>query len=680
MDPACSPRPYATALLVISVGLVCQAPVIRALQAPIAQQPTFTADTILVELDLTVTDDEGRPVRGLTKGDFILREDGEIQALDRAEFIDVPLPAQRAANASAPVAFPPSDVATNVSESAPPRAYVFVLDDLLTRASRTPRLRDAVGQFIQLGMAPGDSGAIVFTGSESSAQDFTTDRERLGDAVQRFMGRAAPTDSDNAVASMSGSAFGGSGVVGEYLHNNRRTLDTLMNAIRALSRLSGPRRTIVFVSEAHGLVFSDRNDKGGNARELLSLAAANNVVIHVVDPSGLTGPKDDGDIGTGVISREGPLADTSHGAGSILSNSDELSDLRSLAVQTGGIAVINTNGLLDGFARIVQASSTYYHLAYYPANAARDGKFRQIDVRVNGDGRHVQARRSFIIEKPLKKGRAGMSKADELLSSPLPVAGLGLHAQAAVLRKGSRGARAIVILDVDGADLAFNDRGARRRETVEFWVIAIDSSGRVRDRDTGRSELDLTPKRAEETAARGMRIISDLSLGKGRYRIRVAARETGSGRAGSVFLDLDVPDFGKKGPHASSLLLTSAEQGRRPALDRNTGALRDLLPALPTATRRFSLGDSLAMVVEAYRTPGDGPAMCHLDLVDNEGATVASIKGAPTEAGGGVVRCTPSLDLLAYEAGTYRLRVSLQTVDATPLVRETAIALVRPEP
>ena len=66
--------------------------------------------------------------------------------------------------------------------------------------------------------------------------------------------------------------------------------------------------------------------------------------------------------------------------------------------------------------------------------------------------------------------------------------------------------------------------------------------------------------------------------------------------------------------------------------------------------------------------------------VGNDGATVASMEVAPTEAGGGVVRCAHLLDLLAYEAGIYRLRVSLQVDDSAPLVRETAIALVSPEP
>ncbi|MGE3190003.1 MAG: VWA domain-containing protein, partial [Vicinamibacterales bacterium] len=611
MDVPRIARSRATALLAVATWLVCHAPVTRASQAATPQQPTFTAGTLLVELDVTVTDDEGRPVRGLGKEDFVLRENGDVQPLDRADFVDVPMLAPRPAGSPAPVVFPPPDVASNAAVDAPPRAYVFVLDDLLTRASRTARLRDAVERFIRDGMSPGDSGAVAFTGSESSAQDFTTDQARLIDAVQRFTGRAAATPADNIVGDGASSPapllpdF-------ENVHNNLRTFDTLANAVMALSRLSGPRRAIVFVSEAHGLVFGDRDDKGADAGRLLGLAAAHNVVIHVVDPSGLTGPKDDGGIGTAVI-RPGEVLGRSSSYGVAAIGPEGLDDLRSLATQTGGVAVINTNGLQQGFARIVQASSAYYHLAYYPADTTPDGKFRRLDVSVNREGVHVLARRSFVIEKPAKK-KAGMSKPDELLSSPLPVVGLGLHAQAAVLRKGKKGARAIVVIDVDGADLAFEERGARRREALEFWVVAIDSSGRVRDRDSGVSELTLAPERAAETTKRGLRLVADLSLGKGRYRVRIAARERQAGRAGSVFLDLDVPDFGKGGPHASSLLLTSAEEGRRPAFDRNTSALADLLPALPTATRRFTLDDSLALLVEAYTAPGGMPPPCRLDL------------------------------------------------------------------
>ena len=41
--------------------------------------------------------------------------------------------------------------------------------------------------------------------------------------------------------------------------------------------------------------------------------------------------------------------------------------LRALADETGGFAVVNTNQFANAFDRIVTDNSTYYVLAYYPA-------------------------------------------------------------------------------------------------------------------------------------------------------------------------------------------------------------------------------------------------------------------------------------------------------------------------
>ncbi|MGE3275181.1 MAG: VWA domain-containing protein [Vicinamibacterales bacterium] len=642
------------------------------------QQPIFTADTTLVELDVTVTDRDGHPVRGLTRDDFVVREDGVPQALDSAELIDIPMPEPLADDAPEPVVFPPPEVASNVADTAPPRAYVFILDDLLTRAHRTGRVREAVAGFIREGMAPGDSAAVVFAGTESAAQDFTTDRERLLQAVERFMGRGVPVPTENLVADGPTGMFVPDGTAG---HNNSRWLDTLDNAVTALGRLAGPRRAIVLVSEAHGLADLKGTRSDSRVRQMLARAAANNVVIHVVDPAGLTGAKDDEqDIMTGVIRGE-LLAPRTTDVNFKPLGVTPIESLASLAAETGGVAVVNTNGLREGFSRIVQASSSYYHLAYYPANTARDGRTRQLRVSVRRDGLDVRARRSYVIEKPSKK-TAQPTKADELLSSPLPVPGLGLHAQAAVLRKGKDDARALVVVDIDGGDLAFSDRG---RETIEYWVLAIDSSGRARDRDTGASELRLRPGRVAEVTTRGVRLIFDLSVGRGRYRIRVAAREREGGRAGSVALDLDVPDFGDDDPRASSILLTSSREGLRVALDRRTASVRGLLPALPSAVRQFGPDEQLALFVEAYPgragrgQPATGIPTCTLEVVDARGTRHGSLTQPTTPGEHDAVRCQPTLDLLGLPPGTYGLTITLQLPGANePLHRETTIQ-VRPD-
>ena len=72
-----------------------------------------------------------------------------------------------------------------------------------------------------------------------------------------------------------------------------------------------------------------------------------------------------------------------------------LDSLRLLADNTDGLAIINTNNLDAGAARIVQDLSSYYLLGYYSANESLDGKWRTIKVRVKRPGVQVRARKGY---------------------------------------------------------------------------------------------------------------------------------------------------------------------------------------------------------------------------------------------------------------------------------------------
>src|SRR3954470_11497467 len=50
-------------------------------QAAPQQAPVFRSGARLTMVDVTVTDKQGRPVEGLTAGDFAVTEDGEPQAV-----------------------------------------------------------------------------------------------------------------------------------------------------------------------------------------------------------------------------------------------------------------------------------------------------------------------------------------------------------------------------------------------------------------------------------------------------------------------------------------------------------------------------------------------------------------------------------------------------------------------
>ena len=56
----------------------------------------------------------------------------------------------------------------------------------------------------------------------------------------------------------------------------------------------------------------------------------------------------------------------------------------------------------------------------------------------------------------------------------------------------------------------------------------------------------------------GFRVNPRIDLPPGRYQVRIGARESGAGEVGTVFYDLEVPDFAKEKLTMSDVLLTAA--------------------------------------------------------------------------------------------------------------------------
>ncbi len=68
-----------------------------------------------------------------------------------------------------------------------------------------------------------------------------------------------------------------------------------------------------------------------------------------------------------------------------------------LAKETGGFTITNTNDLAGGMRRIAAETRSYYLVGYDPTREP-DGKFRKIRVKVNRKGVRVRARRGYYAE------------------------------------------------------------------------------------------------------------------------------------------------------------------------------------------------------------------------------------------------------------------------------------------
>ena len=75
---------------------------------------------------------------------------------------------------------------------------------------------------------------------------------------------------------------------------------------------------------------------------------------------------------------------------------NRIDNARTLAENTDGIAIVNTNDLTAGMRRIADDVSAYYLLGYYSTNTKFNGGFRKIQVRMKSPGITVKARRGYF--------------------------------------------------------------------------------------------------------------------------------------------------------------------------------------------------------------------------------------------------------------------------------------------
>jgi VWFA-related protein len=645
--------------------------------APATDQPavTFRVEVNYVEVDAAVFDRQGRFVGDLRRDDFEILEDGVAQ--DVTAFSLVSIPVERP---EAPL-FSNRPIEPDVASNARPfdgRLYVVVLDDLHTDPFRSGQVRRAARQFIEQHMAANDMAAVVHTSGRGNAgQEFTSNKRMLLAAVDRFMGRKEQSITSARLEEYRRQQQiprGGSDRITSAedpyeVYRGRdamRTLDALRAITDWVGSIRGRRKAIVFLSQGIDYDIYDFNKREASAiqdrmRDIIATSARSNVSIYSVDPRGLTTMGEESiEVGGGFP--EDPMLNLSPTS---FQNDLRLAqmNLRSLAEDTGGFAAVNTNDYQGAWQRVVNDNSQYYVLGYYSKNDRRDGRFRKIEVRVRGrEGLEVRSRKGYTAPRgkaPAPPAAPASDKTSpelrQALDSPIPLPGITLLAHAAPFRGEKPNASVAVAIEVQGADLQFASKEGKFVDDLEISVLAIDDNGKSRGGDRTVLNLGLKPETKERVAAGGIRTHTRLALEPGRYQIRVAARETGAGRIGTVNYDLEVPDFSKPPISMSGLLLTAAS-AQRLMTAKVDQELTQVLPAPPTAAREFPVGDTLALFAEVY---DNAPKPTH--IVDLKASVLAD--------DGRVVFSTAeerSSDELQGKSGGYGFRIQIPLKDVTP--------------
>ena len=640
--------------------LALHAPGVRAQESARAEQtrePVFGAEVNNVEVDAFVMDRQGEFLTDLTRDDFEVYEEGVRQEVTAFAEISIPVEGPEDEDVLAGSVLP-RDTVTNERPFGG-RVWVFLLDAAHVDPRRSGRVRELARRFITDQMGADDVAAVVIAGDRPGAgQAFTGDKALLLAAINRFTGRkpASATverldlmefqretaasrgrEPAESLAPLAGRDVDPSDL--ERAHNARQSMETIENVARGLAPARGRRKSILYYTEGVDYDTLDvmrRVQRDASAvlygiRDAIGTAARYGVTVFPIDPRGLIsglGPDDiemaapvDLAAGTPELAPEDlQITATASRSGISLDSQSldrevqrSLDSLRTLATQTGGFAVLDTNEYAPAYDRIVRANSQYYLIGYYPSDFRRDGQFRRIEVRVRRPGVTVVARDGYVrpkMDEEEPRGPAARTAVDtspevrELLDRPWAQAGLTLAVNAATFKGTGAAASVAVTIQVEGRDLPFRQEGDRSVNEVEVSLLAIDDAGRVRGGDRMLASPRLLPATRERVRQLGMRFVRRLDLPAGRYQLRVAAREAWQGRRGSVFYDLLVPDYGA-GLGMSGVLVTSRSAPR--TLTASIDAQVDrMLETPPVARRRFEPDDVVTAYTEVY--PGAEPA------------------------------------------------------------------------
>ena len=550
--------PSGTRAVIVS-GLVF---VLLALASPVAQQtpPTFRSGVEAVVLDVSVLDKDRRPVRGLTAADFTILEDGTPQTTQTFRAIDMEdvvesLPAPWVREVA-------PDVRRN-DEFRGHRVVVIVLDDASGMRASDVLLTRRLGRTVVDQLPPDDVAAVVYTLKKDDGQVFTKDRAKLRAAVDRF------------------NSMGG----GFYL----ATLDTLKRIAEWMAELPEGRKALIFVSAGMPLdvvaaseaKHPGDGDIGNQMRSLyLELSAViegvqrANVSVYSADPGGLRGE----------------------------ATPEKHDFLKTLSNNTAGFAIVDTNDPAPGIAQVYRENGSYYLLGYQPTNNRTQGRFRKVEVRVNRPGVTVRTRSGYVepsAEKPTRRpsSQSKPSPLSTALVGVVPVSDIALQVSAAPFaRPGSRQADVAVALDV--AEVVPAGSTATVDE-VDVMVHAYDMQARLRASD--RVKVKLTFRPGMGSSGR-YGVLSRLTLDPGRYQLRLAVRSSVLGKSGSVYTDLEVPDFSKPELSVSGVVLDVTP----PVLSAPRGKLSAVLPTVPTAQREFTAEEQVSAFLRIYQG-GKGP-------------------------------------------------------------------------
>jgi len=537
-------------------------------------QYTLRARVPLTIVDVVVTDAAGKPVHGLKQADFTLLEDGKemkLASFDEHRSDE----AADVAVTSTELKLPPNNFSNaSVTPKSTSPLNVLILDSMDTPVATQSIVQQRMIDFVNK-LTPGARLAVLSispAGRLFILQGFTSDHELLKAAInsKKVAGQVPPmedgfqeppgfdphnpdidpTQSDKDVQCNLAA------MRGQY------SLNAMQQIARYLSGMNGRKNVLWYggyfpltMSDKNGIVCYDFTQDLKGANNQLAIA---HVVLYPIDPRALD-----------LIAKYGAM----HGPAA--RQADEQLTMEAMAEQTGGKALYNSNDLAALGADAIDLGSNFYTLTYTPVNQAMDMRFREIKVKVDRSGLHLDYRNGYYAVEPdvtltgkkierVSPMQAAMMRggldATQILFKVAVVEASGTEDKLAAdnqpdakwMKPPYRRYTVSYAVDVHGIDFATTPDGNYRGD-FEYGVRVYNADGDEVVNSASKTVSPILPPTVYRSMLRsGANAHLEIDVpAVGDYFLRIAVHDLASDRVGSI----EVP---------TSAIVTASDSGKEP--------------------------------------------------------------------------------------------------------------------
>ncbi len=491
---------------------------------------TLRVNVDLVLVEVVALDGKGKPISGLKKDDFRIFQDDKEQQIST---FDV-----------ATESSPPRGVADLDEPIRRGKVVLLLFDQSTINPAGSKLALDAAEQYVRQHMHPYDLvGVAVYVQTVKITCPLSHDPARVIDAIHR---------ANEPFAGAAGLTVQGTTGAKELRSQVQEVFRGLKGLCLSLEPVRGRKTVLLFTED-----LSMPADILGEFNSVVREARKSNVSFFTLDARGRTGSSTNSASITDANPRARPASTTRDVNLAQFQDQTNSTILRSLANQTSGYPIYNTDNLAEALDRVDLELGHYYVLGFQSGNARSDGKPHKIEVKLDLKDVKLKYRDTYTEPHPtdplmgsksedsLRAALASKAAATQVPVSFRPVYFYGTPQLAEVP----------VFVKIGRGSIALKKKSGQWTGGASVMGIALTEDGNTASRFSGEINVAVGDAQAESFRNQDLIYRNLFRLRPGKYLLKLAVMDD-KGKAGTAEQSLSIPAGNQGGLAASSLIIT----------------------------------------------------------------------------------------------------------------------------